>query len=306
MSCEISIVCSCRNDNYGENLLDRIHYFMRSIDRFTVPIEIILVEWNPLDEYECIADIISKWNDIVKFTHPIRVITVSKENHERFIHKFEYTEGYKSFQEYPSKNVGIRHAKGTYIIQTNPDIFFPLSTIKFIEYMIKSVDIQNVVSCGNPIGKRIDILEVNRFPSIMNKSKEEVEKGIVAMEKYVTLPFVIKQTAEKARGDFMLFRKEHALHTRAFKECPIAIHHHEQPFVDEFVKHGWTEKAINQIIIYHFDHSRISYEKVDERMKFNPKKVTMTFLQSIVNDDNWGCNDLELTTREINTTNLRD
>ena len=44
MSCEISIVCSCRNDNYGENLLDRIHYFMRSIDRFTVPIEIILVD----------------------------------------------------------------------------------------------------------------------------------------------------------------------------------------------------------------------------------------------------------------------
>ena len=140
MSCEISIVCSCRNDNYGENLLDRLYYFMRSIDRFTSPIELILVEWNPLDEYEPIADIISKWNDEVKFKHPIRIITVSKENHERFIKKFEYTEGYKSFQEYPSKNVGIRHAKGTYIIQTNPDIFYPLSTIKFIEHMIKTHD----------------------------------------------------------------------------------------------------------------------------------------------------------------------
>jgi len=120
--------------------------FLRSLDRFELPIEIILVEWNPLDGYEPLADIITRWHTSVPFHHPVRVITVSKENHERFISKFSYTDGYKSFQEYPSKNVGIRHARGKYIIQTNPDIFYPLSTIRFIENLIRSMIFKMLLS----------------------------------------------------------------------------------------------------------------------------------------------------------------
>jgi hypothetical protein len=299
MSCAISIVCSCRNDNYGENLLDRVCYFLRSIDRFELPIEVILVEWNPLDGYEPIADVITRWHTSTPFHHPIRVITVSKENHERFIHKFDYTDGYKSFQEYPSKNVGIRRANGHYIIQTNPDIFYPLSTIRFIENMIRKGDIQNVITCGNPRGKRVDLLEVHMFPPIINlKTKDEVKTSMDNMEKYlITYRHIIKRINAYALGDFMLFKREHALQTKSFKECPIALHHHEQPFVDEFVKHGWPEKSIDGITIYHFDHSRISYEKVNEFRKINPAIVTLEYLQSLVNSENWGCNDLELSER---------
>jgi len=85
-----------------------------------------------------------------------------------------------------------------------------------------------------------------------------------------------------------LFQRKHALKTKSFKECPIALHHHEQPFVDEFIKLGWPEKSIDGITIYHFDHSRISYEKVDETRKVNPSMVTLEYLRSLVNDDNWG------------------
>lgn len=303
MSYAISIVCSCRNDNYGENLLHRISYFLRSIDRFELPIEIILVEWNPLDDYEPIADIIAKWHTSIPFHHPIRVITVSKENHEKFISKFHYTEGYKSFQEYPSKNVGIRHAKGYYIIQTNPDIFYPISTIRFIENMIRTKNIQHVITCGNPRGKRVDLLEVHMFPPIITlKTKDEVKIGLDNMEKYiVTYRHIIKQVNTNALGDFMLFKREYALRTKSFKECPIALHHHEQPFIDEFAKHGWPEKPIDGITIYHFDHSRISYEKVDENQKINPAIVSLEYLRSLQNNDNWGCNDLQLSERVITT-----
>lgn len=302
MDCEISVVCSCRNDNYGENLLDRVCYFLRSLDRFSVPIEIILVEWNPLDGYSPLGDIISKWNSLVPFHHPIRVITVSKENHGRFISKFSYTDGYKSFQEYPSKNIGIQRARGKYIIQTNPDIFYPLSTIQFIEKFIKTEDIQNVISCGNPRGKRIDVLEIHNFPSIMNVScKDELLTGITHMENVLLDSRNVKQIATDALGDFMLFKKEHALQTKSFKECPIALHHHEQPFMDEFVKRGWPEKPINGITIYHFDHSRVSYEKVDECRKVNPQIVTLEYLRSLINDDTWGCTDLVLAESEIHT-----
>jgi len=302
MSCEISVVCSCRNDNYGENLLDRVCYFVRSLDRFSVPIEIIIVEWNPLEGYAPLADILSKWNDLVPFHHPIRVITVSKENHERFISKFSYTDGYKSFQEYPSKNIGIRHARGKYIIQTNPDIFYPLSTIRSIENLIKTTDIQNVISCANPRGKRVDALEIHNFPSIMNlSSKDEVLANLINMENVLLELRNLKRISMDALGDFMLFKKEHALKTKSFKECPIALHHHEQPFVNEFEKHGWPENIVGGITIYHFDHSRVSYEKIDECNKANPPNVTSEFLRSLVNDDTWGCADLVLSEREIHT-----
>lgn len=293
MSCEISVVCSCRNDDYGGNFLDRMCYFLRSLDRFSVPIEIILVEWNPLDGYEPIADIISRWNALVSFRHPIRVITVSNENYKKFISKFSYTDVYMSFQEYPSKNIGIRRARGKYIIQTNPDIFYPISTINFIENLIKTQDIESVISCGNPRGKRVDVIEVHNFPSIMNvNSTDGMESGIMNMENMLLNSHNIKQISENALGDFMLFKREHAIHTKSFKECPIAIVHHEQPFVDEFIKHGWPENPANGVVIYHFDHSRISYEKVAYRS--NPPFVTYEYLKNIQNDDNWGCNDLEL------------
>ena len=66
-----------------------------------------------------------------------------------------------------------------------------------------------------------------------------------------------------------------------------------------FKKLGWPEKPVDGITIYHFDHSRISYEKIDESRKVNPTIVTLEYLQSLVNDDNWGCNDLELSERVI-------
>lgn len=120
------------------------------------------------------------------------------------------------------------------------------------------------------------------------------------MEMYlVKYKHIIKGINAYALGDFMLFQREHALKTKSFKECPIALHHHEQPFVDEFTKLGWPEKSINGITIYHFDHSRISYEKVDETCKVNPTMVTLEYLRSLVNDDNWGCKDLELSERVI-------
>ena len=295
MSFDVSVVCSCRNDNYGENLLDRLYYFLRSVDRFTIPIEIIIVEWNPLENYESMFDIISRWNALVPFQHPVRIITVSKDNHERFIGKFKFETQCHSFQEIPAKTVGIRRAKGTHILQTNPDIFFPVETIKFIENLITTTDITSVITAGAPRGKRVDLLEIDHFPSIINASSSmDITNGLNNMEQLVLQPKYIKIVNDCALGDFMLFKKDHAHVTKSFKEYPIAIHHHEQPFVDEFKNIGLHETPIKGITIYHFNHSRVSYEKVNEHAKINPISVTLEYLRSVQNDNNWGCNDLQL------------
>lgn len=290
----LSIICSCRNDNYGENLLDRIYYFLRSIDRFTIPIEIIIVEWNPLEDYELLSSIISKWNTHVNFKHDIKIITVSNKNHNEFINNFNYNEPSRSFQEYPAKNVGIRRSTGKYILQTNPDIFYPLDTIRFIERLV-SYEINSLVTCGVPRGKRIDLLEVNHFTSMLDHKKQtEIDKTLLIMDDKSKQSKYIKKINSGALGDFMIFKKEHAIKIKGFKECPIILHHYEQPFVDSFSKISVYEKQINGINIYHFDHSRISYEKTDESQKINPTNLGYNYLTTLVNNDNWGCIHLQL------------
>ena len=297
---KLSIVCSCRNDDYGENLLDRLLYFLCSVDKFTIKTEIIIVEWNPLDFEDNLQDIISKWNDIFKFNHKIRIITVSNEIHNNFIEKFNFSLPCNSFQEYPSKNVGIRNANGEYILQTNPDIYYPKSTIDVIQNIIEK-NLNNLISTY-PRGARIDISEVHKFLSLKSlKNRNELEIYLDKFEKFGLKDIEhIKKISHSALGDFMLFKKEDAIRCGGFKEYPLAIHHHEQPFVDAFKKYGIDEVSIEGLLIFHFDHSRISYEKVDETKKINLPHITGEFLASIDNDKDWGLNNINLNIAEIN------
>lgn len=296
---QLSIICSCRNDNYGENLLDRLLYFLRSVDRFNIKTEVLIVEWNPLVNYEKLSFIISKWNNDLQFKNKIRIITVSNENHNNFINKFNFSLPCKSFQEYPSKNVGIRNANGEYILQTNPDIYYPKATIDNIEKIIQQ-KLNNVISTF-PRGARTDLLEVHNFKSLENVKDKELLDYLDNFERIdLKNKKNIKNIVYNALGDFLLFKKDDAIKSGGFKEYPLAIHHHEQPFVDAFKKFNINEISIDGLLIYHFDHNRISYEKVDETKKINLPNITYQFLTNINNDTNWGLKNINLNSYNIN------
>lgn len=125
----LSIVVAARNDNYGGDFLRRMQLFLSTLaalsDRHRLKAELLIVEWNPPADRPRLGNVIdwpSKGCDL-----DIRIVEVPEEIHRRFPNSdrmpmFEYT----------AKNVGIRRARGEFILPTNPDIIFSDELIAFL------------------------------------------------------------------------------------------------------------------------------------------------------------------------------
>lgn len=119
---KLSVVAVGRNDDYGGDFRERLQAFVswtvRRLKKVEINSELIFVNYNPVAENEPIESFIS-WptSDAVV---QVRVITVSSQLHETFIDQT----GVKPVPvlEYLAKNVGVRRAKGNFILVMNPDI----------------------------------------------------------------------------------------------------------------------------------------------------------------------------------------
>src|SRR5580700_6922325 len=124
----LSVVVTARNDDHGGNLLGRMQAFvngwMEQCRRHRLPSELIIVEWNPLPERPPLADVLA-WPDGGGFCE-VRIIEVPPEIHQ----------GFRNWQAMPlyqmiGKNVGIRRARGEFVLATNIDILFSDELMKF-------------------------------------------------------------------------------------------------------------------------------------------------------------------------------
>ena len=128
----LSVVIVGRNDDYGVNFLDRINTFIRSLDyqvrNYPNLIELVVVEWNPLADRAPLTDVLVKTNNL-----DIRIITVPAEVHDKIGHP-------SPVLEYYGKNVGIRRAKGQFVLTTNPDILFTNELVDWFNQRLLRVD----------------------------------------------------------------------------------------------------------------------------------------------------------------------
>jgi hypothetical protein len=112
----VSVVIVGRNDDYGDDFLTRIRTFVRSLDHqarnHAGTFELVVVEWNPLSDRAGLATVLPPVAHV-----PTRVITVPAAVHDSL--------GAASpVLEYHGKNVGIRRARGEFVLVANPDILF--------------------------------------------------------------------------------------------------------------------------------------------------------------------------------------
>jgi hypothetical protein len=114
----LSVVAATRNDEHGGNQTARTQLFINGLaeqaDRFKIPIELLLVEWNPPADRPPLAEAHS-WSRSEWFTP--KIVTVSSELHRAFPH----SDGLPLFQMI-AKNVGIRRAAAEFVLATNIDI----------------------------------------------------------------------------------------------------------------------------------------------------------------------------------------
>jgi hypothetical protein len=117
----LSVVVACRNDTHGGNILGRATLFVNGLiaqtNRHKLPGELIVVEWNAPQDRPRLASVLPK--PVVGDYLSLRYVTVPPVLHSR----------YRRAREIPlfqmiAKNVGIRRARGEFILCTNIDLLF--------------------------------------------------------------------------------------------------------------------------------------------------------------------------------------
>ncbi len=125
----LSVVATARNDDHGGNPLYRMQLFVNGLiaqcDRHRLSAELVLVEWNPPGDRPRLAEVLERpesegWCDV-------RIVEVPHELHMRL----EHADRLPLFQMI-AKNVGIRRARGRFVLATNIDILFPDELVAFL------------------------------------------------------------------------------------------------------------------------------------------------------------------------------
>ncbi|MBA4135791.1 MAG: hypothetical protein C0518_00580 [Opitutus sp.] len=125
----LSVVAASRNDDHGGDPLTRtqifINCFAQQCEKYQLPAELILVDWNPVPGRPGLAGVLQLPANSTYCRG--RVVTVPAVLHDRFAHADRLP-----FFQMIAKNVGIRRAKGDFILATNIDIVFSDELIRFI------------------------------------------------------------------------------------------------------------------------------------------------------------------------------
>ena len=125
----LSLVVTARNDDHGGNLLGRMQIFvngwLEQARRYNIPSELIIVEWNPPADRPPLAKAL-RWSAEIGPCE-VRIIQVPPEVHERHAHAASLP-----LYQMIAKNVGIRRARGQFILATNIDILFSNELAEFL------------------------------------------------------------------------------------------------------------------------------------------------------------------------------
>ncbi len=127
----LTLVVTARNDDHGGDLLSRMQAFVNAwigqCQRHGLSSELIVADWNPPVDRPPLIDAL-QWP---KDTEPceVRFLTVPPEAHLRYQH----AEALPLYQMI-AKNVGIRRARGRFVLATNIDIIF---SDELVEYLAK-------------------------------------------------------------------------------------------------------------------------------------------------------------------------
>jgi hypothetical protein len=131
----LSVVATSRNDNHGGYLTQRMQHFVdgfvEQCKRHGLRAELILVEWNPpADRVPLIEEL--RWPQDLGPCE-IRIVTVPREMHAQLPHGDQLP----LFQMI-AKNVGVRRARGRFVLATNIDILFSDEAIVFMRDRLRS------------------------------------------------------------------------------------------------------------------------------------------------------------------------
>jgi hypothetical protein len=123
----LSIVIASRNDDHAGGMTERmracVHGILDQSRRHGARVELVLVEWNPPPDRPPLKDLFD-WTKAGPCV--ARVITVPPEVHRRYAHWEQVDLHWAAAQ-----NVGIRRARGQFVLITTADLLFSDALFRF-------------------------------------------------------------------------------------------------------------------------------------------------------------------------------
>jgi len=133
----LSVVVAARNDDHGGNMLQRMQAFVDAwvgqAKRYHLSSEIVIVEWNPPADRPRLIEALQWPHELPPCE--IRFVEVPAEVHRRFPNADMIP-----LHQMIAKNVGIRRARGEFVLVTNLDIVYSAELMQFFaEQRLESV-----------------------------------------------------------------------------------------------------------------------------------------------------------------------
>lgn len=325
----LSVVMTGRNDNYGGDFKTRLENCILSLfeqlNRYAISSEIIFVNYNPLPSPD-IENFI-RWPKSSELVQ-VKIITVPPEIHQQFVKENKVRD--VPVNEYLGKNVGIRRAKGEYILAMNPDILFPDKLIKYFAnklnpnfyYRADRIDFNFTSGKKKEIHVNLKghtrkllfnsnyfILSCLRFQNFLVNNYKIFSPNFEGMLNYLKKPVYYDSIALrfhcKTSGDFMLMDNLSWHKTRSYFETANISLHVDSLFVFQVAMFGLKEKNVG-FPIYHQEHERRFSADNNNSIEleayqffvFEANEMYKLKKNKIFNNENWGLSNFDL--HEIN------
>ena len=123
----LTIIATGRNDDFGGDFNGRffraLHFNHQQLVAAGITHEFVFVEWRPIDKRPLLASLLAdEFADVSSLS--LRSFVVDPAYHEALSLNPRL-----QFQEFIAKNVGIRRARGAFVLTTNTDIYFSRGVI---------------------------------------------------------------------------------------------------------------------------------------------------------------------------------
>ncbi len=309
----ISIVIPARNDDYGFGFLHRLQVFLDTFltlcENHNLDTELIIVEWNPPPETPRLREVLT-WPKNLKL-QKVRIIEVPGAIHN----KLPYS-GNMTMFEYIAKNVGIRRARGEYVLAMNNDDIPDRGLTEFLSlkelspecfYRIDARDIEGVIPLDKSVEERLDLCA--RHWSRVHTVKGVRRRSLPLLD-YHYLWSVIKWLGGRLlrhprsgvhtnkSGDFFLMHRNHWHSLHGYPQLS------SNSYIDGLMCFMAASSGLSQVILddnkrlYHQEHSR-SHRHNRPTMNFRfyleqGKRMMKSGQPLIANDEGWGLKEEEL------------
>jgi len=312
----LSFVVVARNDDYGGHFLERMQIFLDNLIKLggelKLQAELIIVEWNPPADRPRLRQVLQMPKLPGSIT--LRIIEVPREMHASLPNSDRIP-----LFEYLGKNVGVRRARGEFVMVANPDVFYNESMLHFFSsgkldlkafYRVDKYDVGGVTIPSQGTDSRSVLsLAPKNVIRINNRYGEGILKGEkiwswrnirrrLSYLKQIARHFPFAPPYANAAGDFFLMSRASWHSLRGYPEMPT------HSLMDGYICYMAAALGLRQIIlpeplrIYHFEHHHQGTETRPwtDTGPYGERCLTMLKTQKpwIPNDANWGFGDTDL------------